>query len=279
MGNKNFTWEMIDNLCEEIADLADEAKASEAFQSWLKVQTAFHKYSWNNTALIYIQSNRHGFKASKVMGAKKWQTLDRKVKGDQWRKKLWILAPIFKKDEETGESRIAYFRNVYVFDVSQTEGKPLPKLEYRVTGDDSGLVAALEAEYKRRNISLEYVEDLGGARGASYGGKVKILTSLEGAERAATLAHELAHEILHWEDDGKLAPNHTRSAVEIEAESAAMVIMGAWGLEYKPGAMYLASWQGDKAKVKESMKAIVKASKSVLEAILTEGKESETKAA
>lgn len=275
MAFNDFAFKMIDGLIDQIANLANEARASEAFQEWLKVQTQFHHYSWHNTALIYIQGLRKGFTPTRVAGAKKWAGMGRNLKPGVFKSgKLWILAPIFRKEYDPidGEerSRIVGFRNVYVFDISQTTGKPLPELEYRFKGDDQGLVQALEAEYARRGIELEYVDGLGGAKGVSRGGSVKILSSLKGAERAATLAHELAHEILHWGDDKKLPTMHSRSTMEIEAEAASMVILGAWGLEYEAGAYYLACWEGDRDKVKASMGAIARASKSVLEQIIEE---------
>jgi hypothetical protein len=232
----DFALKMIDGLLDRIADLADEAAASDAFKAWLSIQAKFHRYSWNNTVLIMLQSQKKGFIPTRVAGAKKWQSMGRKLKAGVFRSgKLWILAPVFRKDDD-GDQKMCGFRNVYVFDISQTEGDALPTLDYRFQGSDSGLVAALEAEYARRGISLEYVDGLGGAKGVSRGGSVQILSSLEGSERAATLGHELAHEILHWGEDRRLNPDHSRSSMEIEAEACSMVILGAWGLEYEAGA-------------------------------------------
>ena len=279
---KNFAWKMVDALIADIGQLTDEAKASDTFQRWLKSQAAFHSYSWYNTGLIMIQSQRHDFVATQVAGAGAWKKLGRVVDLDNFkRRKLWILAPIFKSLDppqvgSDGKERkqLAGFRNVYVFDISQTTGDEIPKLEWRQKGDDGGLCDALEVEYERRGIKLEYVDGLGGANGTSSGGHVRILESLVGAERAGTLAHELAHEILHWAPDGGRPTepgwydNHSRSTKEIEAESTAAVIMGAWGLDYSPSAMYLACWKGDSKKVKESMKSIQRASKDILSHII-----------
>ena len=279
---KNFAWKMVDTLIAEIAQLTDDAKASETFQSWLKVQSAFHHYSWYNSILIMIQAQKHGFTSTRVAGAGAWKKLGRTVDRDNFkRKKLWILAPIFRSFDpprvgaDGRELRsLGGFRNVYVFDVSQTTGEDLPELKWRQKGDDDGLCEALEAEYERRGIKLEYVDGLGGANGTSSGGHVRILETLSGQERAGTLAHELAHEILHWApgggrpDEPGWYDNHSRSTKEIEAESTSAVIMGAWGLDYAPSAMYLACWQGDSKKVKESMKSIQRASKDILSHIM-----------
>ena len=275
-GEKNFAWKMVDALIADIAQLTDEAKASDSFQDWLKVQSAFHHYSWYNSALIMIQAQRHEFTSTRVAGAGAWKKLGRTVDRDNFkRKKLWILAPLFRnEDDGSGNKKLIGFRNVYVFDVSQTTGDDLPELQWRQKGDDGGLCEALEAEYERRGIKLEYVDGLGGANGTSSGGHVRILESLSGQERAGTLAHELAHEILHWAPGGGRPTepgwyeNHSRSTKEIEAESTSAVIMGAWGLDYSPSAMYLACWKGDSKKVKESMKSIQRASKDILSHIM-----------
>tara|TARA_B100000131_G_scaffold257295_1_gene252251 strand:+ start:203 stop:1063 length:861 start_codon:yes stop_codon:yes gene_type:complete len=274
---KNFAWKMVDTLIADIAQLTDEAKSSESFQKWLNVQSAFHEYSWYNSALIMIQAAKHGFAPTRVAGGGAWKKVGRTVNRDDFkRKKLWILAPMFRNEDENGTTsrKLIGFRNVYVFDVSQTTGDDLPELEWRQKGDDNGLCEALEAEYERRGIKLEYVDGLGGANGTSSGGHVRILESLTGQERAGTLAHELAHEILHWAPGGGRPTepgwyeNHSRSTKEIEAESTAAVVMGAWGLDYSPSAMYLACWEGDSKKVKESMKSIQKASKDILTHIM-----------
>jgi hypothetical protein len=272
-------WDWVKESVNEIADLTDEAAASGAFRKWLKFQSAFHQYSYYNSMLIAIQCPT----ATRVMGGKSWQNVGRKVRGPEWKKKVWILAPILRpvdpprytKDGKPAKE-LKGFRNVYVFDVAQTDGEPLPELNYRTAGDDDGLCDALEREFERRNITLEYADSLGGAKGTSAGGKVCILKSLEGAERAATMAHELAHEILHWAPTGGRPTEpgwyskHSRSVKEIEAESTAAVILGAWGLDYTASPMYLAAWQGDGKKVRESMSGIVRATKDILRNILPE---------
>ena len=273
---------IVDNLITMIADQTNEAKASAAFTRWIEVQKAFWRYSWNNTLLMAYQAKAQGFSLSNVAGATKWRSMGRTVKRDEWNNRLWILAPLFKDitDRETGKTRKALvgFRSVYVFDQSQTEGDELPTLEYRSKGDDAGLVGALEGEYARHGIELTYVDPTlmsamhGGAKGVSMGKTVRILNTLQGSERAATLAHELAHSLLHFDENNNLAPDHERSQAEIEAESVAACVLGAWGLDWKPSAMYLACWGGDKDKVRQSMTRIANTSKRILEHIIPDDK-------
>lgn len=268
---------IVDDLISLIADSTDEARQGAVFNRWLTIQKSFWRYSYNNTLLMAYQAKGYGFELSKVGGATKWKELGRTIKAEAWSKRLWILAPVFKKitDEEGKEKSIlSGFRSVYVFDQSQTEGEELPKLEWLSKGDDAGLVASLEGEYARHGIELSYVDPAlmqvlyGGAKGVSMGKTVRILNNLQGAERAGVLAHELAHSLLHFTADNRLLPDHSRSQAEIEAESVAACVLGAWGLDWQPSTMYLASWGGNKDRVRESMQRISATSKKILEKIL-----------
>jgi hypothetical protein len=275
----------VDNIVGQIGNVTDEARASTIFQRWLKYQQSFWRYSAYNTMLMAYQARQYGINLSKVGGSTKWQSLGRKVKGEAWNQRLWILAPVFKKvaDKATGEEKsiLTGFRSVYVFDQSQTEGADLPDLDYRARGDDAGLVNALEGVARDHKIEVQYAADAlmdslygEGCQGVcTNGGKtIRVRNSLDGAARAGTLAHELAHAFLHFKD-GKLDRDHSRSVAEIEAESVAACILGAWGLEWQRSAFYIACWEGDTDKVKASMSKIANTSKSILSSILPEDKD------
>lgn len=275
----------VDRIVSQIGNVTDEAKASGIFQRWLRFQQSFWRYSAYNTMLMAFQAHQYGINLSRVGGSTKWQSLGRKVKSEAWNQRLWILAPVFKKvtDYKTGEEKsiLSGFRSVYVFDQSQTEGDDLPTLDYRARGDDAGLVNALESVARDHKIAVQYadatlMDALYGAECngvCTDGGKtIRVRNTLDGAARAGTLAHELAHSFLHFKD-GKLDADHSRSVAEIEAESVAACILGAWGLEWQRSAFYIACWEGDKEKVKSSMTRIANTSKSILSSILPEDKE------
>ena len=274
----------VDSIVVQIGNVTDEARASSIFQRWLTFQQSFWRYSAYNTMLMAFQARQYGINLSRVGGSTKWQSLGRKVKGEAWNQRLWILAPVFKKvaDYKTGDEKsiLVGFRSVYVFDASQTEGDDLPTLDYRARGDDAGLVASLENVARDHKIEVQYAADvlmdgLYGAdcKGVCTEGKViRVRNSLQGAERAGTLAHELAHAFLHFKD-GKLSPDHSRSVAEIEAESVAACVMGAWGLPWQKSAFYIACWEGDTDKVKASMSKIANTAKSILSTILPDDKE------
>jgi hypothetical protein len=264
----------INLLVNQIAAETDEAKQSEHFKRWVSYQSKFHHYSFHNTLLIMAQMPE----ATKVAGYKTWRDMGRQVveKG-----KIRIFYPRFKNKEvevtrddgsvETEKQRrLTGFGVTTVFDISQTVGDPLPELEYRTEGDDKGTVPLLERMVQNLSIQLEYVDTLqGGAKGCSKGGEINVLSSLQGAERAATLTHEIAHELLH--QGAEFDPfEHSRSTKEIEAEATAAVVLSALGLDMSASKFYLACWKGDGEKVRKSMDAIGKASKKILEFVLQE---------
>ena len=251
-----------------LAGLSEAARQDEHFSAWLRSQAAFHHYSWRNAWLIGMQCPG----ASRVAGFRQWEKLGRAVRRGQ--KALWILAPSkWKKEVETAagkeEREGLYFRQVPVFDISQTEvieGQVdgVASLAYRGMGEDAGLCAALEAVYTARGIQLSYPADLPGTvKGRSWGGRVEVLATLTGAARAATLAHELAHEILHH---GEVGQTHSRSTMEIEAEATSWAVLQHFGVE-QHSEYYLAAWGGDLKAVEGSLKAIQTAVRAIVEAI------------
>jgi hypothetical protein len=274
---------IVDSIVGQIGDVTDEAKASGIFRRWLTFQQSFWRYSAYNVMLMAFQARQHGLNLSRVGGSTKWTSLGRKVKSEEWGRRLWILAPVFKKVEKNGEERsvLVGFRSVYVFDQSQTEGADLPTLDYRAQGEDAGLVTALEGVARDHKVEVQYADPalMDALYGAECngvcmnGGKtIRVRNTLQGAERAGTLAHELAHSFLHFGNDGKLDLDHSRSVKEIEAESVAACVLGAWGLEWRQSAFYIACWEGDKEKVKASMTRIANTSKNILSSILPEEK-------
>ena len=102
---------------------------SEDWQRALTVAARFHAYSFANTQLIWSQSMARGFTPTRVAGYRAWQKLNRHVRRGE--RGLAILAPLTRKvDTEEGEEerRLFGFKAVHVFDISQTDGEPLPKI-------------------------------------------------------------------------------------------------------------------------------------------------------
>lgn len=235
----NRSAELIEQLREGVADLT----TSEGWAAHLAVQAKFHRYSWRNCELIVMQCPN----ASHVAGFDAWRHMDRHVvKGS---KAIWILAPMIAKDRDTGDSTVRGFKAVPVFDISQTDGEPLPADPCALlAGSDGGIYPALVAFANA--LDYEVVDRTADELPPDANGlcqfecrRISIRVDREPAQRAKTLAHEIGHAILH---DPKSRPDAmTRDLIELEAESVAFVVCAALGLvtdDYSFG--YVATWVG-----------------------------------
>lgn len=245
--------------------------SSAHWQNYLKTQSRFHYYSFNNTILILMQLPD----ATKVAGFNTWKQLKRNVnKGE---KAIAILAPLKYKQEvediKTGETLqrfgIRGFRKVSVFDISQTTGEDLPQVPVsRLHGDDQGLFEQLQQFSNCRGWSVT-LEPLGDANGVCRFGtqNIGIDSKLSSLHRAKTLAHEIAHSILH---DPTQYTEH-RGDMELEAESVAFIVLDHFGLDsgdYSFG--YVASWQTDKDAISQLQQVgqrIQGAAKHIIDAV------------
>jgi hypothetical protein len=101
------------------------------------------------------------------------------------------------------------FPAVYVFDITQTEGKDLPALT-EVQGDVIGCRERLAKFVEAQSIELRYAEKIGPAKGLSHGGKITLLSGMQPAEQFSALVHEIGHEMLHLGERRTLATIRTR---------------------------------------------------------------------
>ena len=240
--------------------LALKQGKSEALLRYLDTLSKFHRYSFGNCMLIAIQKPD----ATLVAGFHRWKELHRWVKKGETG--ISILAPLVMRKKAASESpdesdepekrdakALRGFRVVYVFDVSQTEGKDLPSFG-ATEGDPGERLLRLEEIVRSKGIELDYVESLGGALGRSEGGKISILSTLSPAESFATLVHELAHEMLHRGDRRK---DTTKVIRETEAEAVAYVVNRTVGLEGSAKSVdYIQLWNGDEAVLLQSLECI-----------------------
>jgi antirestriction protein ArdC len=137
-----------------------EAGKSEALTTYPAAMGRFHRYSWGNVLLINSQRPD----ATHVAGFHTWHDLGRWVKKGE--KGIMIFAPMLVKQREPSSAareaikpdevfRLAVFRTAYVFDASQTEGRPLPQLA-KTTGDPRDYGEKLKALASGRGIAVEY---------------------------------------------------------------------------------------------------------------------------
>jgi len=123
--------ETLERLTNGIAQLT----SSDSWTTWLRVQARFHRCSFSNALLVALQCPG----ATRVTGFHTWRRLGRTVRRGE--SALWILAPVTRRvasDDGPEQSThiVTAFRPVPVFDISQTEGDPLPEICTRLSGDE-----------------------------------------------------------------------------------------------------------------------------------------------
>ena len=244
-----------------------EAGQSESLTAYLKAIGRFHRYSLQNVLLIASQKPN----ATYVAGFQTWNELGRFVRKGE--KGIAILAPVVRRksqredDAEEPPASIAGFRSVYVFDVSQTDGRELPKIG-AVEGDPREHAERLRGFAGATGITVAYSDTIAPARGMSSGGQITLLPGQSPAEEFSTLAHELAHELLH-RGDRRAATS--RCLRETEAEATAFVVCQAIGLETNSAASdYIQLWNGDAQLLTESLTYIRQAASAMLAALTDE---------
>lgn len=257
---------------EQLANETDAARKSELFRNYLKTSAAFWDYSWHNQMLIW----RQRADASYVGGFNTWLKCGRYVRRGE--KGIAILAPMFFKDKRQTpegndqETRRIWFKVVYVFDISQTDGTPLPELPTKSVGQrGEDMLNRLLAFAQTRGIAVRFVEkcSLNGAAGTSRGNKIEIRTSdTDVVSQAATLAHEIAHSLLHWTADGKRITSRDgkeidRQQRELEAEATAYSVCSYFGIS-SPSDFYLATYSVTPAMLLGAVETIAATVKTIL---------------
>jgi hypothetical protein len=246
-----------------------EAGKSDALTNYLTAMSRFHNYSFGNVLEIARQMPT----ATRVAGFWAWKNFGRSVNAGA--KGIRILAPMVgvrrKKDKEAekditrqNERVLLGFRNAYVFDISQTNGVDLPAM-HEVSGDPGESFERLGKFLKTQGIRLVYSDELQGALGKSYGGRIAILRGQSKAEEFSTLVHEAAHEMMHKAERRTAT---TKTVRELEAESVAFVVGKAIGLiTGTASADYIQLYQGNASLLAESLEVIQQTANVILAAL------------
>ena len=225
--NKERLKDITDSIERGIQDLFQSDKYAE----YLRTMSRFHKYSVNNTMLIYMQKPD----ATLVAGFNKWRDqFERNVmKGE---KGIKIIAPTpFKKkieqekrDPDTNlpmldadgkviteekEIKIPMFKPVTVFDVSQTDGKPLPQLASDLSGDVQNYEVFMEALRRSAPVPIEILPIRDGSDGyfSLDKQKIAIREGMSEVQTVSAVVHEIAHSKLHNQkkiEEPKNAPKY-----------------------------------------------------------------------
>jgi hypothetical protein len=241
-----------------------EAGHSEKLREYLGAMARFHRYSLHNIMLIASQRPD----ATHVAGFHTWKRLGRYVK--QGAKGILILAPVVLRKEtnpdnqERETERTALrFRAAYVFDMTDTDGNPLPEFA-KVEGDPSERTARLKEFIESRAIALEYSDAIYPAQGQCSPGKIVLLPGQSAAEEFATLAHETAHALLH---QGEQRTETSKRVRETEAEAVAFVVCEGIGLAASSSVDYIHLYDGNKEMLAASLERIQQTSAQLLSAV------------
>lgn len=246
----------------------EAVRNGERYREYLAFCARFHKYSLANQILIWSQRPN----ARMVAGFRAWTKLGRHVRKGE--KGIMILAPMptTRTKDQNGNvdedaEQVVYFRPVYVFDVSQTEGEPLPSPTELLTGDDAGLWPRLAALASRENLVLDREQLSGiGANGfyIRKGHRIWVSPELEPLQAAKTLAHELGHHFARHDEKA-----HGREDAEMIAESVAFVVMAYLGQDSGRFSFgYLASW-GDAKLFRHHLEEVNATASKLIQALET----------
>jgi hypothetical protein len=260
----------IDVVLKQLKDGVETIQQSGRFRLFLVTMSRFHDYSIGNQILIMIQKPD----ATRVAGFNTWKDLGRWVKRGE--KGIAILAPVMppkpkpeekKEEEEELEPRPVYFKVVYVFDVSQTEGKPLPEFEIPIlTGEaNEELFTKLLSLMKSRSVSVSFESRLyltPEVKGQYGSTGIWVRPEEPRAQQLKTLLHEVAH----YYSEGVL--RIPRKDAETIAESAAFVVGAHFGFDTGVRSFpYVALWAQDKKVLEQNLTAIRRVATTIIEAL------------
>ena len=260
---------------------------SEQFKSFLDTMSKFHNYSFNNIHLLKMQNPN----VSRVASFNKWKAdFDRTVKKGSKALKIWVPYQVKTKisanqnelsfspsenEMEEKEVTVTRFKLGNVFDVSQTEGKELPKAINELTGDVKDyedLYRAAKAVSMDNQVSISFEEINRESTNGYYSpdeNRIVISKGLKGQEQILkTIFHEMAHSDLHRGTNAQYGDDQYRKQ-ELQAESVAYVVANHFGFDtssYSFG--YLAIWAKDKngfEDMVEQLQIVQKEAKSLID--------------
>ena len=233
--NKPTNRERLREITDGIEQGIKELFESEKYMRYLSVMSRFHRYSVNNTMLIYMQKPD----ATLVAGYNKWKDqFERHVKKGEhgitiiaptpYKKKIEeqkldpdTKAPILDKDgkivTEEKEIEIPMFRPVKVFDVSQTDGKPLPELASSLSGNVPNYEAFMEALRRSAPVPITFeamAADTDGYFSADHQ-KIAIRQGMSEVQTVSATVHEIAHSKLHNQKKIQIANDEQYQEIEM----------------------------------------------------------------
>lgn len=288
MKNKKTTkdrQEVLKDLTEQLEKSIQDFMESEKYKTFLSSMAKFHNYSLNNQILIAVQKPD----STLCAGYTTWQKQNRYVKKGEKGIRIICPAPYKKEylkdviDKTTGKPEllpdgkakqeivqkvIPFFKVGYVYDISQTEGQPLPEIADILEGDlGEGLKSLKEAMLQVSPVPVCF-QPIDGETNGFYSpaaGEIVVDSTLSEKQSLKTLIHETAHALLHNPEAS--SSQSTRETKEIEAESVAYVVCQYFGLDtsdYSFG--YIAGWSSGKGtpELKASLENIRNTSNEII---------------
>ena len=292
MADKPTNRERLQQITAGIEQGIKELFESEKYMRYLSVMSRFHRYSVNNTMLIYMQKPD----ATLVAGYNKWKNqFERHVKRGEHGITIIAPTPFKKKIEEQKldpdtkapmldaegkvimeerEVEIPMFRPVKVFDVSQMDGKPLPELASSLSGSVQNYEIFMEALRRSAPVPLS-VEPMAANMDGFFSPDRQRIAIREGMSEVQTVSaavHEIAHSKLHnyakaqeeaaRTGDKEPPQKKDRNTEEVEAESISYAVCQYYGIQTGENSFgYIATWSQDKTlpELRASLETINKA--------------------
>ena len=292
MADKPTNRERLQQITAGIEQGIKELFESEKYMRYLSVMSRFHRYSVNNTMLIYMQKPD----ATLVAGYNKWKNqFERHVKRGEHGITIIAPTPFKKKIEEQKldpdtkapildaegkavmeekEIEIPMFRPVKVFDVSQTDGKPLPELASSLSGNVQNYEAFMEALRRSAPVPLS-VEPMAANMDGYFSPdqqRIAIRAGMSEVQTVSAAVHEIAHSKLHnyakaqeeaaRAGDKEPPKKKDRNTEEVEAESISYAVCQYYGIQTGENSFgYIANWSQGKElpELRASLEAINKA--------------------
>lgn len=269
------------------------------YKDYLNFCAKLPRYSVNNQILIMLQKPD----ATMCQSFSGWKEVNRFVKKGE--KGIRIMAPSpYKKEveqdkldasgnpvigangepvKETVEITVNAFKPVSTFDISQTEGDPVPVFcAEELTGDVDGYEKILEAIKETVPVPIAFEEIASGAKGYFHleDNRIAVQEGMSEAQTVKTIIHEAAHAALHSRDAMSASGEQkSRNQKETEAESVAYIVCKHFGIDtsdYSFG--YLATWSADKEvpELKSSLDTIRRAASDMIVKLEDKLRETET---
>ena len=277
MADKPTNRERLQQITAGIEQGIKELFESEKYMRYLSVMSRFHRYSVNNTMLIYMQKPD----ATLVAGYNKWKNqFERHVKRGEHGITIIAPTPFKKKIEEQKldpdtkapildaegkavveerEVEIPMFRPVKVFDVSQTDGKPLPELASTLSGNVQNYEAFMEALRRSAPVPLS-VEPMAANMDGYFSPdqqRIAIRAGMSEVQTVSAAVHEIAHSKRHnyakaqeeaaRAGDKEPPKKKDRNTEEVEAESISYAVCQYYGIQTGENSFgYIANWSQGK---------------------------------